>query len=311
MKKLIFVSFATFALVACNDDTAPSEVNASSTIETDTASQQAVTEVTLDEAIRISNHIHSSFEDIWIHAEDLYLSKDDFSPLTHADRLIKRYKAFATTNFLTKDFKQYVEQSCYLCSMLPASQDLQSAENMELIDVSKNRFSLKAYLPLDAYTPEANVVQHFVFKKGSWKIDGEEIEVLQEADGMTNHEITPPTPSAQFEEIYTRGDDAISAFRALINTPQDGSMTDISNRKREAKEQLQSIVEEFEQMIIPFDPYYETNKQLWTKIYDEAVQNIKDFKKDDANQETFIIETEAKWLEHRIQTLYELYKYSL
>ena len=319
MKKLIVVSLATFALVACNDKAISNEPKQSTLIDNDTSSQNAmsenvvqqaaVIEITLDEAKRISNTIHSNFKDIWIHAEDLYLSKNDpeFSPLTHADRLMKRYKAFATKNFLTKDFKQYVAQSCYLCYMIPASQNLQLAENVELIDVDETHFSLKAHVPLDANTPEANVVQHFVLNKGIWKIDGEEIEVLQEADGTTFRDITSPSPSAQFEEIYTRGKTAIADYHTLLSTPQDGSMTDLLKRNLEVKEQLHAIVAEFEQMIIPVDPYYEINKQFWTSLYEEAVQNMKAYKKGDANQETYIIETEVKWLADRIETLYSLY----
>ena len=321
MKKLLVLFLATFALAGCDDDSKLNKAIASIPIVNDAIEDKAVavhvenpskevaTEVTLEEAKRISTQIHYNFKDIWLNAEALYLSLDapSFSPLTHADRLMKRYKNFATSNFLTEDFKEYVEQSCYLCDRLPAIQNLQFAKTLELSESSKKSFTLKAYLPLDAYTPEANIVQHFVYQDGIWKIDREEIEVLQEADGLTSREMTALTPSEQFEAIYTRGNAAIDEFQTLLTTPQEGSMADFLDQKTAVKDELQSVITEFEQMIVPFDPYYETYKLFWSKIYEHAVQNSKEFTRGISNQENFMIETEVKLLENRIETLYMVY----
>ena len=319
MKKLLVLFIATIALAGCNDDTTLSEAKASSSTKKDTndnvvvtaeaPTQEAATEVTLEEATRISTQIHYNFKDIWLNAEALYLSLDgpSFSPLTHADRLMKRYRNFATSNFLTKDFKSDVEQSCYLCDRLPASQNLQFAENIELTEATKKGFTLKAYLPLDTYTPEANVVQYFVYQNGLWKIDREEIEVLQEADGLTSREMTAPTSSEQAEAIYSRGKVAMAEFQTLLKTPQEGPMTEIYNQKLAVKDELQSVVADFEQMIVPIDPYYETYKLFWTKIYEQALQNSEEYTRGVSHQETFIVETEAKLLQHRIETLYAVY----
>jgi hypothetical protein len=319
MKKLFVLFIAAITLAGCNDDTTLSEAKASSSTKKDTndnvvvtveaPSQEAAAEVTLEEATRISTQMHYNFKDIWLNAEALYLSLDEpsFSPLTHADRLMKRYKNFATSNFLTKDFQSYVEQSCYICDRLPASQNLQFAENIELTESTKKGFTLKAYLLLDTYTPEANVVQYFVYQNGFWKIDREEIEVLQEADGLTSREVTAPSPSEQFKAIYSRGKAAMDEFQTLLKTIQEDSITEVYNQKVAVKDELQSVVTEFEQMIIPFDPYYETYKLFWTKIYEQAVQNSKEYTRGVSDQETFIVETEAKLLQHRIETLYLVY----
>ena len=320
MKKLLVLFLATFALAGC-DDTKLSKAIASIPIVNDAMedkavaihvenpSQEVATEVTLEEAKRISTQIHYNFKDIWLNAEALYLSLDEpsFSPLTHADRLMKRYKNFATSNFLTEDFQEYVAQSCYLCDRLPTSQNLQFAKELELTETTKKSFTLKAYLPLDTYTPEANVMQYFVYQDGIWKIDREEIEVLQEADGLTSREMTAPTPSESFEAIYTRGKAASDAFQTLLLTPQEGSMAENLGQKIAVKDELQSVVAEFEQMIVPFDSYYETYKLFWTKIYEHAVQHSKEYTRGVSDQETFMIETEAKLLQHRIETLYSVY----
>lgn len=321
MKKWLVILATIVVMVACNDEQSSElEQSEKKAITQEqavklqaTEQQESVKEIDLQQAIIIASHVNNMFLDVWFNAEDLYLSigGDSFSPSTHIDRIFKRFKRFATENFLTSDYKEYVATSCYACDMVPLPVNIQTqTESHELISVDNESFSIKSYTPLSAYTPEAYVIQDYILDNGIWKLDGEEIEILQEANGNEDSymETEIPTATAQFEEIYARGLALKDEYNQYFTEEQDGSLADISNEKYETLQKLKSVVEEMEEMIIPFDNYYETAKPCWEEIVKDVVHNVELYTTGGSGQGTAMIEAEAELYIQLIDSLYIMYR---
>lgn len=323
MKKWLLILATIVVMVACNDEQSiESEANEEKATTQEQATklqateqQESVKEMDLQQAIIIAGHVNNMFRDVWFNAEDLYLSieGDSFSPSTHVDKIFKHFNQFATENFLTSDYKEYVATSCYACDMVPLPVNIQfQTENHELISVDNASFSIKSYMPLSVYTPEAYVIQKYILHNGIWKLDGEDIEVLQEANGNDDSyletEIEIPTASAQFEEIYARGLALNAEYNQYFTEEQNGSLAEISNEKYETVQKLKSVVKEMEEMIIPFDNYYETTKPYWEEIVKEIVHSVELYNAGGSGQGTAMIEAEAELYIQQIDRLYIMYR---
>ena len=71
---------------------------------------------------------------------------------------------------------------------------------------------------------------------------------------------------------------------------------------------MMAFLEEMEEMIIPFDNYYETTKPYWEEIVKEIVHSVELYNAGGSGQGTAMIEAEAELYIQQIDRLYIMYR---